>query len=786
MNTLMVKALRDLWRSRALFITIIALLALGVGIYVTMYPSFLNIERSENFAYEELNFADAFYYASPAIPSRSVDWIEDVDGVAAAEGRYVENVIIHQPDDHNTLLPARIISLPDDETPQINQILIRDGEYLPEGNGRYALVDSFFADFYGLKPGDSLSLSYQGVDRDFKIRGAFTSPEYLWKSQGSAEIISSPGDFAVLMVRRNAVDEMLGVEGLINEITVRFESDADKDVLFAEIDRYLDRYGSHQLVKKEDQLSYALLKADIDGFGEMAVAVPVIFLFITALVAYSMLTRMVQSQRPIIGLMRAEGFSRAQILIHYLTFPLLIAVIGGGLGLIWGTFAASALTSFYIGFLDLPFTIINSHIWVLAVAFVTGLIACIIAGIQPALAAAGLTPSEAMRTDTSAGGGASALERIIPMKRLPNMLRLAVRNMLRGRWRTLSSIAGIALSVAMVTAVMGMLDTMDNAFDVQFGEIQQHDLKVLFNQNVNYQRTETFESWPQVRKAEPIAEIPVKFINGEHTTNSLITAVEENGTLLKPRYVAGVQPLSSDGIFLTETLADDLNVKLGDTIQVEYQKRTETFPIVGLVSFPMSESAYMRLSQASILLRGSYATSGLVKLEDLSYTDEVTDMLELRPYVLAVERSGEIRETFQEYMELTNQFIGIMVVFGMSLAAFAVFNTVTLNVIERSRELATMRTLGFSKWQVNMLLTLETMVTGIIGILVGFVLGYIIESYLMRQMASLDWNMDIFISPVTFLTVGLLTIVVLLISEVPGLRSLHRKNLAEATKELAS
>jgi putative ABC transport system permease protein len=200
----------------------------------------------------------------------------------------------------------------------------------------------------------------------------------------------------------------------------------------------------------------------------------------------------------------------------------------------------------------------------------------------------------------------------------------------------------------------------------------------------------------------------------------------------------------------------------------------------------MSESAYMRLSQASILLRGSYATSGLVKLEDLSYTDEVTDMLELRPYVLAVERSGEIRETFQEYMELTNQFIGIMVVFGMSLAAFAVFNTVTLNVIERSRELATMRTLGFSKWQVNMLLTLETMVTGIIGILVGFVLGYIIESYLMRQMASLDWNMDIFISPVTFLTVGLLTIVVLLISEVPGLRSLHRKNLAEATKELAS
>ena len=67
-----------------------------------------------------------------------------------------------------------------------------------------------------------------------------------------------------------------------------------------------------------------------------------------------------------------------------------------------------------------------------------------------------------------------------------------------------------------------------------------------------------------------------------------------------------------------------------------------------------------------------------------------------------------------------------------------------------------------------------------------FVLGYAIESYLMRQIASLDWNMDIFIAPATYAIVGVLTVIVLLSSEVPGLRSLHRKNLAEATKERAS
>ena len=579
---------------------------------------------------------------------------------------------------------------------------------------------------------------------------------------------------------------MLGVEGLINEITVRFRPGADAAATKAEINAYLDRYGSHHLIEKENQLSYATLKSDLDGFGEMAVAMPVLFLAITGMVAFAMLTRIVQSQRHIIGLMRAEGFSRAQILRHYLTFPVLIALIGSGLGILWGTFAASGFTSLYIGTLDLPFTVVVSQTWVLAAAFVIGLTACVIAGAQPALAAASLMPSEAMRSETSSGGASMLMERLLPMQRMPRMLRLALRNMARGRWRTLSSIVGIALSVAMVTAVMGMLDTMNNAFDVQFNEIQKHDLKAVFTQGIDYRKTEVFESWQQVRRAEPIAEIPVKLVNGERSEHSIITAVMEDATLLKPEHVTGAQPLSTDGIYLTETLARDLGLDVGDTVMVESERADRAFPVAGLVQFPMGESAYMRLPQAATLTRGFHATSALIELERPEYEAEVTRMLEMRAYVLSVERSAAVREGFEELMALTNQFIGIMTAFGMSLAAFAVFNTVTLNVTERSRELATMRTLGFSKRQVNMLITIESLATGVVGILLGFALGYAIEAYLVGQMSTLDWNMDIIIETSTFVIVGVITLVVLLLSQVPGLHSLHKRNLADATKELAS
>ena len=786
MNTLLRKAFRDLWASRALFISIIALLTLGIGVFVTFYSAFLNVKTSEDFAYDELKFADAFYHVAPPIPVRAVDVIRDMPGVAVAEGRYVADIAIRQPDDRDNTLSARVISIPDAETPEINRVIVREGEYLEAGDGQQALVDNLFTAYYDLQPGDTVSLVYQGRDRDFRISGAITSPEYLWKSKGGAELITSPGDFAIVMVRRNAVDDMLGVEGMINEITVRFQPGANADAIKAEIDAYLDRYGSHHLIERDEQLSYATLKSDIDGFQEMAIAMPVLFLSITAMVAYAMLTRIVQSQRHIIGLMRAEGFSRVQILRHYLTFPILIALIGNGLGILWGTFAAGGFTSLYIDTLDLPFTVVVSQVWVLVVAFAVGLVACIIAGIQPALAAARLTPSEAMRTNIASGGASTLLERLLPMRRLPGMLRMALRNMIRGRWRTLSSVMGIAVSVALVTAVMGMLDTMNNAFDVQFNEIQQHDLKAVFTQGINYRKTEVFQSWQQVRRAEPIAEIPVKLVNGEHSERSVITAVMEDSTLLKPEYVEGARPLSTDGIFLTETLARDLDLDVGDAVMVESERMDQSFPVAGLVRFPMGESAYMRLSQAATLMRGFHATSALITLERPDYEEEVTRMLEMRAYVLSVERSAAVREGFEELMALTNLFIGIMTVFGMSLAAFAVFNTVTLNVTERSRELATMRTLGFSKRQVNMLITIESMATGAVGIILGFVLGYAIEAYLVGQMSTLDWNMDIIIDTSTFVIVGALTMAVLLLSQVPGLRALHKRNLAEATKELAS
>ena len=97
-----------------------------------------------------------------------------------------------------------------------------------------------------------------------------------------------------------------------------------------------------------------------------------------------------------------------------------------------------------------------------------------------------------------------------------------------------------------------------------------------------------------------------------------------------------------------------------------------------------------------------------------------------------------------------------------------------------------MRTLGFSRWQLDGILATENLLTGVVGIVLGFIVGYLIEIYLMNMMTSADWHIDIYISPITYLVVGIMTGVVILLSQIPGMRTLHRRNLAEATKERAS
>ncbi|MDP6452297.1 MAG: FtsX-like permease family protein, partial [SAR202 cluster bacterium] len=647
-----------------------------------------------------------------------------------------------------------------------------------------------FAEYYGLGPGDSVSLVVLGRETVLEIAGTFTSPEYIWKAISEQEPFVGRGEFAVVMARAALVSRLLGSGDLMNEIVVRFKPDTDPNDVTNRLTETLSPFGIQSVTQGEDQISYSLLKLDLDGFGELAVAVPIMFLIITAMVIYVLLVRTIQSQQPLIGLMRAVGFSRGQVLRHFLMISVVIAVAGDILGIALGLALGRYVTELYADTIGIPYVVIATRIEIAAIASMLGLIVCVIAGFVPARRAANMAPSEAMRPGTTGVGGTQMLERLIPMGLLPYTPRLALRNLVRRWGRSLSSALGVAMAVALVIASVGMLDSMGHAFTVQFDEIQRYDMKVSFTQPTWSDDVGTYYgSWAEVSQSEPIAELPITMTHQGVSQNTLLAGLAQGSGLMRFDDFQGAEPLTYEGLWLTEGLARSLDVEIGDSIELASELGTSRQQVMGTVSQPLSGAAYARLTDVQALFGASYATGALLRLKNPDSVAETTAALErlhATTGVLAVERPDESRRSFEELMSLFYQFVGIFVLFGVALGAVAIFNTVTINIIERNRELATMRALGFSKLGVDMLLTIENMLGGALGILLGLVLGYLLEVELLSMFQSEMFSLDVFIAPMTYLIVGVSSLLVALLSQAPGLRSLHRTNLALATKQRIS
>ena len=152
------------------------------------------------------------------------------------------------------------------------------------------------------------------------------------------------------------------------------------------------------------------------------------------------------------------------------------------------------------------------------------------------------------------------------------------------------------------------------------------------------------------------------------------------------------------------------------------------------------------------------------------------------PGTASIEFAGETQNALSEVLGFFWLFIGVMLIMGTALGLAIIFNGVTINVLERQRELAVMRAIGISGNRLSGILTLENVAIGCLGILVGIPLGYYIASYFLSLYKTDIFNMNLVIFPRTYVVAIILSLVSLLISQIPAIRRIRRLNLGTVTK----
>jgi len=717
---------RDLWRMKTQAFAIALVIAVGVLMLVMMDGLVNSLEQTRETYYERYRLADVFAPVKRA-PDSLLDRIAEVEGVAAVEGRVIGGALI---DVEGQAVPVRAqaVSLPDYTAPRLNDIYLAEGRKLDPRRRDEILLLEGFARAHDLGPGDTLAATMNGARRIFQIAGLAQSPEFLY-SAAPGELMPDDARFAVIWMSEESLAAAYDVDGAFNEALIALDRGAEKRAVLAAVDRLLEPYGGIGAYGIEDQFSNRFVSEEINGLRASSTSIPPIFMAIAAFLLYLVISRMIEAERVQIGLLKAFGYSSAEIGLHYFKFVLLIAVGGAVLGCILGVVLGQALAGYYQLYFKFPFLMFRVD----PAAFVTAIIVSVgsasAGGLFVLRNVFALTPAVAMRPpapqDFSRSAGlASALKRV-----LDQPSRMVVRRLTRQPGRALATVTGIAVGMGLSVAMLGVLSGFDRTIDLNFTVIDRSDATVSFVEPLSDKTLLELRRMEGVIEVEPFRSVSVILRNGRRTHRGAVS-----GLIAEPRLyramTADVTPIfiRRDGIILAQSLANKLDIAPGETLRIEVREGRRPVlevPVVGISQTLLGAPAYMELSALNSALKEPNRVSGAYLRIDTSRSTDIYEALKNMPAVAGVSLRQEARNAFQKMMDQgAGAMRYIMAIVAAIITFGIVYNSARIAFAERAHDLASLRVIGFTKGEAAFVLLGELAIITLIALPLGTLIGF--------------------------------------------------------------
>lgn len=788
MRILLLKTWRDLLARKGQFVALILLVALGILSFVSFLSAYLDLTSSVDRAVEELKMADVTVKVLRA-PAGEIAAVRRIPGVRAVEGRLVVDTGLDVGEDKQPV--ARLIGIPVDHRPLVNDLLLMSGR-LPEAEGRDEVaLHSKYATDVGAKVGDTLLLRLGQERHRVTVVGIVASAEYMYAIPDKGALPTT-GEFAAIWMPERDLEDLFGLQGTMNDVAVLMEPRANADRVIDRVEDVLRPYRITETVKRADQPSYFAIQSEIAQCETMAVWLPALILAISSSSLFIALSRLVNSQRGQIGLAKALGYSDWQVLFHYLLFSLVIALGGSVIGAVLGDLVARLIAQQYVDLLGVPY--MDHHIYaeVMLEAVALSSAACVLAGIAPAWRSARMAPAEAMRSDPNlalAGGRRPLVERLFGWA-LPRgfTFRIPLRNVFRARRRTLYTILGIGFAMIITVATRASFDSINGLIEKVFTTGERWDVMAAFDSRFGGSRLREVQRWDGVTSAQGALLLPAEYKTPGGTYETAITCMEPDQGFHGFDITEGdpaPDVLARGELVLSGGLSRKLQAKVGDSVSVKTPYRDERMLIrVGAVSDePLGAPAYLGLAKARELIATSVTAYNAIYVNvDGQHTQAVKDDLFDLPGAVSVNVKAGMLGSLVEMMKFTDFYEGLLFGFGFAMAFVVIYTTFTSNILERTREIATMRTIGESNARLAVMVTIENLLLAVAGIPLGVWLGVRTAELLYDSLTSEMYSLKASITWQSVVALSAATLVVLLLSEFPAIRRIFRLDLAEATK----
>jgi len=794
---------RDL-RSRWVQVTAIALIiALGTGVYAGLGAGTVWRLKSYEDSYRLLNMYDLRVKLGQSFvdAEKLLDVVRGIthpEWIQKAEIRLIASTLVDASTrDQTILVPGRIVGVNvANSGPQVNGLSIASGRGLTgaDSGKNVAILEYHFARYYGLSSSGIVRLS-GGATLDYV--GSGYSPEYFMVMTDEGGMMAE-ANFAAIFVPIETAQTLTGRTGMANDLVLTLSANADPAAAKTEVEQAIAQHFPQitaVVSTAKDDDAYNALYSDASSDQETFTLIAFLFLCGAAFGAFNLTNRMVEAQRREIGIGMAIGMPTRLIAIRPLLVALQIAVLGVVLGIGAGLLLSYLWGKALIELMPMPIFEAPLQLSLFLEAAILGLLLPFAAAIYPIWRAVQVAPIDAIKTGylvTKGGGLAPVLARLP----LPggSLTQMPFRNVLRSPRRTLLTLLGIASAVTLLIAMLGILDSMFYTIDKGKVEIlQANPERVAVDLNFFYPTgisvADTIRKSPAVAAAEPGIRIGGYLQHGGQKIETFLDLVNLDSTIWKPTIIAGARHSDGPGVLIAEKAARDLGVKPGDRIILTHPQREGLFSfrmldteveVVGTHALPLRFMTYMDIKQASLMgLQG--LTNTIQVLPAAGYTrSDVQRALFNQMGVASVQPVSTVVDVFEKLMEMFIGFMSLVAIAVMAMAFLITFNSTSISVDERAREIATMFAFGMRVRSVTLMTMLENLIMGILGTGLGIILGYLLLYWLlMDRMATMlpDISLVIMLSPLTLLMAGAVGILVVALTPLLTTRRLARMDI---------
>lgn len=799
------KMLREFKTNFGLFFSIFLLSGLAIAMFCTMEGHVLsqNIARAQY--HDECKLSDLWMYGE-GFSQEQLDTIRGLDFVEAAQLRM--SVMGSTPD----FTGVQVDVFLERENVVNTPYLVKGSEFDPSDTDGVWLANAF-AVKRGLDVGDDFTIEYNGVTFTKEIKGLVETPEYEYRqADGDADMyleniaivfmsydafpirdyvthLIESGKITAKKVAENTklLDEKLEqlkaagmtVDDITQDMLLQIADNMSDEKLAKlmpytqmivrtkdggalshedEIAEALD-YDYSAIIDRKSVQGLARLDSELDQHQAFAYVFVVIFVGIAVLVIATSMGRIVEKQRTQIGTMNALGMKRWKVILHYISYSLIVSVLGVIVGLAAGVGAgAPAMIGMFEQYYIVPGLHSAFHPMYILIAVVIVAV-CSFSCFLSCRKVLKIKPAEALRPAAPKQGKKCIFERLPFWDKLSFNTQYNLRDISRAKLRTFMGIVGTAVGMLLMLYGVGCNQLVDIMTDISFNKIYTTRYQVKLSADTQLVDADNLadELSGELVMTDAVEISKVKNASSAEKKKETLTVIEGKQLYNLIDVNNEITQLVPGTVGISRKLAADMGIKVGDTIYWHIYSKNEWHEAVVGSIYRSCET------QGIAYLREDYEKTGAEYTPMLLMTNaSKAQAAASLKYVTGVNSREDMIAAYEKSMEVVNILVFVMVIFSTIMIVVVLYNSGSLSFNERIKELATLKVMGLQSTQIRHLLTVQNIWLSVIGIIIGTPLGNISLNAMMNSNGeNFDYSLsvpvvDYIISAVIVLIVSML------------------------------